>query len=205
MIGRVTAVLCAAFSPATDEAIYAVRDLVRAAGVPLPACPPHRPHLSLAAARVDADLLPRVLEVAASVAAEHDPIPVVLTEVGRFGRAGAVWLGPVATPELASLQRDVYRAVTQAGWESAFGDHSAPESWIAHCTLATRIAKPLLRDAQAAVTAGYTPIHGTVDALATILVGGRGDVGHTQLGAAPAVQGRTTPCPPRRVPSRAVE
>ena len=50
-MGRVTAVVCAAFDPATDEAIYAVREVVRSAGVPLPPRPPHRPHFSLAAAR----------------------------------------------------------------------------------------------------------------------------------------------------------
>ena len=184
-MGRVTAVVCAAFDTATDEAIYAVRDVVRSAGVPLPPRPPHRPHLSLAAARVEqGDELTRLLATATAVAAEHEPIPVILTEVGRFGRAGAVWLGPAPTRELAALQRDVYRALKRAGWESAFGDRSAPNLWVAHCTLATRVAKPLLRDVQAAVAAGYTPIRGTLDALATILVGGRGDLAHAQLGGA---------------------
>lgn len=182
-MGRVTAVVCAAFDEATDEAIYAVREKVREAGIALPPRPPHRPHFSLTAARVDKDgELDLVLAVAAEVAAAHEPVPLALHEVGRFGRAGALWLGPPRTPALWALQRDVYRALKRAGWEPAFGERSAPNLWVPHCTLATRVPKPQLRDVQAAILEQYQPITGTVDALATILVGGRGDVGLARLG-----------------------
>lgn len=181
--GTVTAVLCTGFDPAGDEAVYRVRDTVRAAGVPLPDRPPHRPHFSLAAARVPpGEQLDRVCAVAAEVAARHEPIPVVLTEVGRFGRAGALWLGPAPTRGLPALQRDVYRSLKQAGWPSAFGERSAPNLWVPHCTLATRVAKPLLRELQERVQEGYEPIRTAVDALAVILVGGRGDIAHYPLG-----------------------
>lgn len=179
--GQVTAVVCTAFDEATDEAVYAVRERVRTAGVPLPDRPPHRPHFSLAAARVSKEELERVVEVAAEVAGRHAPVPVALTEVGRFGRAGVLWLGPAANRGLPALQRDVYRSLKHAGWPSAFGERSAPRLWVPHCTLATRVAKPLLREVQTAVTADYRPIRGTVDALAVILVGGRGDVAHLPL------------------------
>jgi 2'-5' RNA ligase len=178
----VTAVVCAAFDPATDAAVYAVRELVRAAGVDLPPRPPHRPHFSLAAARVDRGAeLQRLLAVAAMASAEHAPIPVTLAHVGRFGRAGALWLGPAPNRALAGLQRDVHRALETAGWPPAFGERSAPAQWVPHCTLATRVAKPLLRELQAQVQARYQPIQGTIEALATILVGGRGDVGVVPL------------------------
>jgi 2'-5' RNA ligase len=180
----VTAVVCAAFDPATDAAVYAVRDLVRAAGVDLPPLPPHRPHLSLAAARLDPGAeLQRLLAVAGTAATKHAPVPIALTDVGRFGRAGALWLGPAPNGALAALQRDVHRALEIAGWQPAFGERSAPAQWVPHCTLATRVAKPLLRQLQAQIQARYQPIHGSVDALATILVGGLGDVGHVPLGA----------------------
>jgi hypothetical protein len=52
---------------------------------------------------------------------------------------------------------------------------------VPHCTLATRVAKPLLRELQDTVADGYEPIRATVDALAVILVGGRGDVVHLPL------------------------
>ena len=178
--GTVTAVVCAAFDRATDEAVYAVRDRLRAFGIPLPDRPPHRPHFSLSAACVPRGELDSVLAVAAEVARRHEPVPVALSEVGRFGRAGALWLGPAPTAGLPALQRDVFRALKRS-WEPAFGERSAPRLWVPHCTLATRIAKPLLREAQAFVAAGYEPIRGTVDALATIVVGGRGDVGHHLL------------------------
>jgi hypothetical protein len=78
------------------------------------------------------------------------------------------------------LQRDVYRAL-KAQWPPAFGERSAPRLWVPHLTLATRVAKPLLRDVQEAVRAHYQPVRGFVDALAVILVGGRGDVAHLPL------------------------
>jgi 2'-5' RNA ligase len=180
--GNVTAVVCAAFDPATDEAILAVREMVRAAGVRLPDRPPHRPHFSLGAARVPRVDLPHVVEVARRVAGSHLPVPLRLGEVGRFGRAGVVWLGPSPSGQLQALQRDVDAALRSAGWPRAFGERSDPAQWIAHCTLATRVAKPLLRQVQAEVERSYRPIAATVDALATILVGGSGDVAHAPLG-----------------------
>jgi 2'-5' RNA ligase len=183
-VSTVTAVVCAAFDAATDAAIHAVRERVRAAGIStLPERPPHRPHFSLSAARVQPGAeLDRVTDVARDVAAAHTPIPVLLNEVGRFGRAGVLWLGPIRTRELARLQRDVYRALKHAGWSPAFGDRSAPRMWVPHCTLATRVPKPQLRDVQTAVADGYQPIRGSVDALVTILVGGRGDIARLPLG-----------------------
>jgi 2'-5' RNA ligase len=183
-MSTVTAVVCAAFDTATDDAIYVVRERVRAAGIStLPERPPHRPHFSLSAARVERGAeLERVIDVARDVSSAHAPIPILLNEVGRFGRAGVLWLGPVTTRELASLQREVYRALKGAGWPPAFGDRSSPRLWVPHCTLATRVPKPQLRGVQAAVTEGYQPIRGTVDALVTILVGGRGDVARLPLG-----------------------
>ena len=180
--GPVTAVVCAAFDPATDGAILAVREIVRTAGVRLPDRPPHRPHFSLGAARVPRADLPRVIEVARAVAALHGPVPLRLGEVGRFGRAGVVWLGPSPSAQLQALQHDVDAALQSAGWPRAFGERSDPAQWIAHCTLATRVPKPLLRKVQAEVQRGYRPIAATVDALATILVGGSGDVALAPLG-----------------------
>lgn len=184
MPGSVTAVVCTAFDPVTDEAVYAVRERVRALGVPLPDRPPHRPHFSLSAARLRRDDLPAVVDLAADVAARHSPVPVALAEVGRFGRAGALWLGPAPNRGLPALQRDVYRALKRAGWPPAFGERSAPNLWVPHCTLATRVAKPLLRELQTALAADYEPVRGTVDALAVILVGGRGDVARLPLSGA---------------------
>jgi 2'-5' RNA ligase len=189
-VRRVTAVVCTAFDPATDEAIYAVRELVRDAGIDLPPRPPHRPHFSLAAVRVEpGDELERVLAVARAVAARHEAVPVALTEVGRFGRAGTLWLGPTPNRGLPALQRDVYRTLKHAGWPPAFGERSAPNLWVPHCTLATRVPKPQLRDVQAAIQARYQPIRGTIEALATILVGGSGDVGLIRLGRTPETIG----------------
>jgi hypothetical protein len=45
------------------------------------------------------------------------------------------------------------------------------------------VAKPRLRELQDLVAARYEPIAATVDALAVILVGGRGDVRHLPLTA----------------------
>jgi 2'-5' RNA ligase len=179
-MGTVTAVVCAAFDAAVDDAVHALRDVVRDAGVPLPPRPPHRPHFSMTAARVPKDELDRVVEVTEAVAARHEPVPIVLTDVGRFGRAGALWLGPAPNRGLAALHRDVFRSMKQV-WPPAFGERSAPNIWVPHLTLATRVAKPLLREVQEMVERDYKPVRGTIDALAVILVGGRGDVAHLPL------------------------
>lgn len=180
--GPVTAVVCAAFDPVIDEAVYRIRDRVRAAGIALPDRPPHRPHFTLTAARVErGPELDRVVAVAAEVAAAHAPVRIALSEIGRFGRAGVLWLGPAPNRGLPALQRAVYRAAKRC-WPPAFGERSAPNLWVPHCTLATRVPKPQLRAVQAALATGYEPIRGTVDALAVILVGGRGDVAHVPLG-----------------------
>lgn len=187
-MGTVTAVVCTAFDPATDEQIYRVRERVRTAGVRLPERPPHRPHFSLAAARVSRESgLDRVVEVAARLAGSHAPLDVTLDEVGRFGRAGVVWLGPSQRPlHVVTLQQDVDAALRADGWARAFGERSDPAQWVAHCTLATRLPKPQLREVQAAVRAHYRPIPARIDALAVILVGGRGDVAHLPLSVPPS-------------------
>ena len=175
------AVVCAAFDAATDEAVNAVRDVVRAAGIRLPERPAHRPHLSLAAADVETDAVEQVVAVARGVAEAHAAFEIVLDEVGRFGRAGVLWLGPFRPSAERKLQRNADAALTNAGWPRAFGQRTEPAQWVAHCTVAVRVAEPRLREVQAAVRADYRPTHAWVDALAVILVGGRGDVAHLPL------------------------
>ena len=178
--GQVTAVVCAAFDTAVDDAVYALRDVVRDAGIPLPPRPPHRPHFSLSAARVPKDSVDEVVAVAADIVVRHEPVPIVLTEVGRFGRAGALWLGPAPNRGLPALHKDAFRSLKRV-WPPAWGERSAPNLWVPHLTLATRVAKPLLRDVQRTIEQEYQPIRGTIDALAVILVGGRGDIAHLPL------------------------
>jgi hypothetical protein len=76
----------------------------------------------------------------------------------------------------------VDRSLQDAGWPRTWGEHSDPTRWVAHCTLATRVPKPFLRRAKAAVRERFAPVEARIDALATILVGGHGDVGYTPLG-----------------------
>jgi 2'-5' RNA ligase len=178
----ITAVVCAAFDAATDEAVLAARATVRATGVQMAARPAHRPHFTLGAVRVERAELPRVLDVAAQVAARHRPLAITLAEVGRFDGSGVIWLGPGLSVELDELQRDVDGALQHAGWPRAFGEHSHPAQWVAHCTLAVHVPQPRLLAGQAAVGASYRPIDARIDGLASILVGGRGDVGYASLG-----------------------
>lgn len=175
----VTAVVCAAFAPDTDTAILAVRDRVVRAGVALPRVPPHRPHLTLAAARLPPADLPALSDTTCEVASGAPAFVLPLTRVGRFGRAGALWLGPTERadpPEPRSLQRGVDDALSDAGYERAFGHRSTPNGWVPHCTLATRVRPQRLRELQRTIEADYQPIDAFVASLAVILVGGSGDV-----------------------------
>lgn len=180
--GTVTAVVCAAFDGPGDEAVLAVRDRVIRAGVALRRRPPHRPHLTLAAARLPPARLPQLLETVDDVAQRCPPVPLTLGHVGRFGRAGALWLGPDEPAEqLRALQRAVDGALTDAGWDRAFAGRTEPGTWVPHCSLATRLHPSRLREVQATISAGYRPIETLVPALAVILVGGSGDVGVCEL------------------------
>jgi len=176
-----TAVVCAAFDAATDAAVLVVRDRAREHGVHVAASPAHRPHLTLAAARLPEDDLPRLLDVVASIAARHEPLPIRLDNVGTFARSGVLWLGPTPGRALPALQRDVYKTLKSSGWPSAF-EETRPLRWTPHCTLATRVPRPMLRSVRDALVDESTVIVGSVEALATILVGGRGDVGLSLLG-----------------------
>ena len=178
----ITAVVCAAFDAATDEAVLATRDILATLGVRLAEHPAHRPHLTLAAARIEPDELPSVLHSAATVAARHRRITITLAEVGRFDGSGVIWLGPRPSAELTGLQRDVDGVLLGAGWPRAFGQRSDPAQWTPHCTLAVRVPPPRLPAVLAALRAHYRPVEARIEGLATILVGGRGDVGYTPLG-----------------------
>jgi 2'-5' RNA ligase len=178
--GTVTAVVCAAFDAAADERILAVRELARDLGVHVAQQPAHRPHLTLSAARVANDALPALLDSVAMIAARHAPLPLRLAEVGQFARSGVLWLGPERGKALADFHRDVFRSLKRSGYPSVFAE-STPYRWVPHCTLATRVPRPLLRSVREQLIDQVPPFDVTVTALATILVGGRGDVGYVPL------------------------
>lgn len=171
----VTAVVVAAFDEAGDRA---VERLLGRVGARVP--PRHRPHLTLGAVRVPEGELARVVDLAAGVAAGHAPFRLELGSLGVFPQ-GVLWLAPRPEPALADLQAGVDRALAGAGHERAFGAHADPDHWVAHCTLATRLDPEALGRAVTALTTGFRPVRTAVTALATILVGGRGDVGYAPL------------------------
>ncbi|MHA3701242.1 2'-5' RNA ligase family protein [Jatrophihabitans sp. YIM 134969] len=168
--GLVTAVVCAAFDAATDAAVLAVRDAVARTGVRLPARPRHRPHLTLAAVRVHPEQLDGVVDLARDLAARSDPVRFRLSRVGTFGRAGALWLGPDDPTDLCTLQRSVYAAVVAGPWPAAFVGRSEPDTWVPHCSLATRLDRVTLERVRREITASFAPLDATVDALAVIVV-----------------------------------
>ncbi len=172
-----TAVVCAAFDPVADDAVETLRGQVEAAGHR--ARRSHRPHLTLAAARVAE--VEAVVSVAAAVAVRHAPIPVQMQELGAF-RDSVLWVAPAASDALRSLQRDVYDSLVAAGWPSAFGVQSEPDRWVAHCTLASRLPRSAARRL---LRGPFTPFPATVEALAVIVVGGQGDIAHFPLTAPP--------------------
>jgi 2'-5' RNA ligase len=185
----VTAVVAAAFDAGGDEAVVRLMDRV---GARTP--PRHRPHVTLGAVRLPEDRLDEVTGVVAAVAAGAAPFRVELASAGIFVSTrpptptsrGVLWLAPRPDPALRGLQAAVDAALAGAGHERAFGDQVHPDHWVAHCTLATRLDPPALGRAVTALTSGFRPVRTRVAALATILVGGRGDVAHVPLTGASA-------------------
>ena len=166
------AVVCAAFDADGDVAIAIVQRRLREFGVRVPREPAHRPHITLSAADGDPD---DVARVAAAVAGDHAPIRLRLDIVGTFARDTIVWLGPSGT-ELAPLQGEVHAAL--GAWPRAFGEQVEPGRWVPHCTLARRARG----DAAARLRAEFAPLTVRVVALATIVVGARGDHALVPLG-----------------------
>jgi 2'-5' RNA ligase len=168
-----TAVVCAAFDAAGDEQVERLRRLVEREGLRVRRA--HRPHLTLAAARV-ADPA-AVVTRAGEIAARHAPFTLTSTGLASF-EAGVLFVAITATDALQALQHDAH--TTLAGhWPPAFGARSEPDGWLAHCTLATRVPPPALRRLTARPVEGFRL---TVDALAVIAVGGQGDIAHLPLG-----------------------
>lgn len=167
-----TLVVCAAFDAATDAALETLRDRVAAAGHRVRRA--HRPHLTLTAARTDdAD---DVAAVVAGVAARHRPIPLTMRGLGGFP-SGVLFVAPDGSAALRDLQRDAHDTASRR-WRPAFGRQSAPEEWVAHCTLATRLRPSDLR---ALRETPFDPFPATVDALTVIAVGGSGDLAQFSL------------------------
>ena len=168
-----TLVVCAAFDPITDAAIEALRDRVAAAGHRVRRA--HRPHLTLTAARTpDVDDLAVLV---AEVAARHAPIQLTMGALGSFP-SGVLFVATDDSAALRKLQRDAYDTVGER-WRPAFGAQSAPDDWVAHCTLATRLPRPALRTLR---DMPFDPFPATVDALSLIAVGGSGDLARFLLG-----------------------
>lgn len=175
------AVVCAAFDAESDREIAAVRKFIRSLGGRAPNHPAHRPHFTLTAASVDDTS--EVVKLAARIARRHRPFRVKLSAIGSFGRGDVVWLGPIRNGALTELQRNAYSTLIDAGFAPAFAGQSDPRGWRPHCTIARRMKPDVLREFENA----YEPIAVTVDAVATVLVGGQGDVGYAAMpGRTPA-------------------
>lgn len=167
------AVVCAAFDPVADAAVERVREQVEQAGQRVRRG--HRPHFTLTAARVDDP--DEVIVATAALAARHGPIDVTMDRMDSFA-SGVLFVGAAESVALRELQRDAYETMSER-WPPAFGEQSAPGAWIPHCTLATRLWR---RDLRALCDLPFARFPATVDALAVILVGGRGDVARLPLG-----------------------
>lgn len=168
-----TAVVCAAFDAPSDDRIERLRRLVEGEGLRVRRA--HRPHLTLSGARVASSAsVGRVVE---EVARRHGPIRLAATGLGSFP-SGVLYVEVAASESLDALQRDAH-ATLASTWPPAFGAQSEPDTWVAHCTLATRVSPPAL---QRLTAAGFDPFPLVVDALAVLEVGGTGDVAHLPLG-----------------------
>jgi 2'-5' RNA ligase len=167
-----TFVVCAAFDAAADAGIERLRDQVAAAGHRVRRA--HRPHFTLTAARTGD--LDDVLAVAAEVAARHTPIGLTMTGLGSFP-SGVLFVAPKDSRPLRDLQRDAHGAMSRR-WPPAFGSQSAPDKWIAHCTLATRLPRTDLHTLQ---RSSFEPFPATVQAVTVIAVGGSGDLARFPL------------------------
>lgn len=180
-MGEVIAVLCATFDAWLEDAVRRRVAAVAAAGVKVRSPARHPPHLTLAAAKIDASSLDEVAQIARQVATGQPAVPIVLEHLGVFPAGGVLWLGPRPEAGLAQLQRAADTAlVTQ--WPRAFGEQTRPDHWVPHCTVATRLDPTGLGRAVEVSTRARRPLRGTISALSTIVVGGDGVHASARLG-----------------------
>ena len=113
-----------------------VHTLQQASGVEGRAVPAANFHVTLAFLGMqEANLIPRVCEVASSLSFEA--CDVVLDQLGRFKRAGVLWLGVSRVPEaLGRFQHDLVGALLDAG----IGYDRKP--WKMHLTLYRKMRTP---------------------------------------------------------------
>src|SRR5579875_1917552 len=173
------AVVCAAFDAATNARIAELRALIRSLGGKSPTTPAHRPHLTLSAANVEDP--EQIIRLTRRVARRHEPFRLRMLSVGTFGRGDVVFLAPRLSPGLRELQVDAYEALVRAGHEPAFAGQSNPREWRPHCTIARRMTPDLLAEVQAQ----FRPFNFTIEGIATIRVGGHGDLGYEPLARRP--------------------
>ena len=112
-----------------------VHTLQQASGVEGRAVPAANFHVTLAFLGMqEANLIPRVCEVASSLSFEA--CDVVLDQLGRFKRAGVLWLGASRVPgRLQRFQHDLVGALLDAG----IGYDRKP--WKMHLTLYRKMRK----------------------------------------------------------------
>ena len=115
------------------EAAAAVQRDCGAEGRPVP---PANFHVTLAFLGMqEAEVLPRILAVAGGL--DFPPCEIVLDRLGRFRRAGVLWLGASEVPQpLAEFQRALVGALLDAGI-----GHD-PKPWQPHLTLYRKLRTP---------------------------------------------------------------
>lgn len=161
--------VCAGFDPHLDAAVLRQATALREAGLRI-AVSRHPPHLTLGAVTVATPDLEQVRALVAGLAQRQRPFGVRLDHFGAFP-GGVLWLGPQPSAALSALQFAVDGGLQEAGHARAFGAQSDPAQWVAHCTLARRLAPNALGRAVALVAEGFRPAAGRVERLLIIRLG----------------------------------
>jgi 2'-5' RNA ligase len=123
------------FDPETEGAIHAIwQELVANGVAPYMGQSGNRPHISLALCD---DLDPGACQLKLKAwAADVKPMPVSFQQIGIFpAQEPTVFTGPVVTPELLALQREV-DGLLEGCCKWPEYDYYRPSNWIPHCTLA---------------------------------------------------------------------
>ena len=126
---------------AASDFVRSMRRKMADAGIPVDIDDP--PHVSLAScATLDVD--PAVAAV--RKLAESMPLLVLSFEsAGSFlSEEGTVFIAPVVTPALSTVQQQAMSVVTE--WGGGINPYYASGRWMAHCTVANRLTPPDLAE-----------------------------------------------------------
>jgi 2'-5' RNA ligase len=168
-----TVVLTLRFDAETDQAVRHLCDALSERGIREADQPRHRPHITLAAYEVDK--VEQVCAVLPDLARTISAFSLRLQALGVFPDAGTVFLAPRLTVARFAVHARLLDFFGPICGAPLFPEHSLPDAWMPHCTLANWLAgHDVARTVQICLER-WQPIDGRAEAIGVLVLPAKED------------------------------